>query len=143
MTKAEPGDTLRAGTAILDTILAPHGFIVGPISSGAASGGSFAWCEYCRGNRRLRLHFRYSLGLVEYELGGVTLSHEDFMWSVQGRRWATNYPGFSKDPLDGFRHLAADLTQYAQDFLTGSDNDFIRHADRAAALKRTASRLPQ
>jgi hypothetical protein len=65
------------------------------------------------------------------------------MWSVTGRRWATAYPGFSNAPLDGFKHLAADLTQYGQDFLAGSDGDFIRHADRVAALKRDAPRIPQ
>jgi O-succinylbenzoate synthase len=61
--------------------------------------------------------------LVEYQLGTVAISHEDLMWSVTGQHRSTAYPGFSNEPLDGFKHLAADLTQYAQDFLAGSDPD--------------------
>jgi len=64
------------------------------------------------------------------------------MWSVTGQHRSTAYPGFSNEPLDGFKHLAADLTQYAQDFLAGSDPDFIRHAERVMALKRDAPRIP-
>ena len=70
------------------------------------------------------------------------LSHEDFMWSVRGRRGATSYLGFSKQPHDGFLHLAADLEQYGRDFLLGSDQDFIAHAERAATLKNRAPRIP-
>jgi hypothetical protein len=64
--------------------------------------------------------------LVEYEVGGVVLSHEAYIWSVTGQRSATSYPGSSHDPLDGFRHLAAELYQYAQDFLSGSDEAFVK-----------------
>ena len=30
------------------------------------------------------------------------------------------YPGFSQDPLDGFRHLSEDLKKYGADFLSGT-----------------------
>jgi hypothetical protein len=143
MTETEAIENLQGGTAILDAVLAPCGFSRGPISFGRSSGGSFASCEFRRGSRSLQLHFRYSLGLVEYQLDGANLSHEDYMWSVCGKRWATHYPGFSEEPLDAFRHLAADLEQYGRDFLRGSDEAFIRHLDRAAALKRGVLRLPE
>ena len=64
------------------------------------------------------------------------------MWSVLGRRGVTKYPGFSDDPLDGFRHLASDIANYAQAFLEGTDNDFIELAERLATLRNAASRLP-
>ena len=149
MTESEVRELLQSGTLILKGVLSPHRFKVGRIKSGTGSGGSFAFCEFRRGSflpwcrlRRLRLHFRYSLGLVEYEAAGVTLSHEDFMWSVLGRRGVTKYPGFSADPLDGFRHLASDIANYAQVFLEGTDNNFIEVAERLATLRNTASRLP-
>ena len=149
MTEAEVRALLKSGTLILKGVLAPHRFKTEGIKSGTGSGGSFAFCEFRRGSllpwgrrRRLRLHFRYSLGLVEYEAAGVTLSHEDFMWSVLGRRGVTKYPGFSDDPLDGFRHLASDIANYAQAFLEGTDNDFIELAGRLATLRNAASRLP-
>ena len=65
------------------------------------------------------------------------------MWSVRNQRWATDYPGFSENKLDAFKHLAADLAQYGQDFLQETDIDFVRHIDRAAVLKRAVSRIPQ
>ena len=142
MTEVEAIENLRRGTDILSAVLAPHGFSRSPIKSGPSSGGMFASCEFARGDRRLQLHFRWSLGLVSYQVGVVTLSPEDYMWSVCGRWWATNYPGFSEDPLDGFRHLAKGLEEYGQDFLFNTDSEFVRNAERAPTLKRTASRLP-
>jgi hypothetical protein len=143
MTEVEATGVLQRGAAILNEVLAPYGFALSSPTSGTGSGGSFASCEFSRGNRKLRLNFRYSLGLVEYEVGGVALSHEAYMWSVTGSRGATSYPGFSSDPLDGFRHLAIDLKERAQDFLTGSDQDFIAHASRAAELRSGPPRLPR
>ena len=72
----------------------------------------------------------------------MRLSHEEYMWAVTGQRGATSYPGFSNQPLDGFRHLAFDLAQYAQDFLSGTDEQFAGHAQNVAKLKRNAPRLP-
>jgi hypothetical protein len=143
MTEAEASAALKDGVAILAEVLAPYGFTPTSPTSGTGSGGTYASCQFSRDNRSLRLHFRYSLGLVEYEVGGEALPHEAYMWSVTGRRGATNYPGFSINPLDGFRHLANDLKRYAQDFLSGSDQDFIAHINRAAALRRHAPRLPE
>ncbi|MGO4882938.1 MAG: hypothetical protein ACLP59_19280 [Bryobacteraceae bacterium] len=51
-------------------------------------------------------------------------------------------PGFSADAMDGFRHLLLDLEQYGSDFLAGSDAEFAKHAERAAALKRRSPRFP-
>ena len=88
------------------------------------------------------MHFRQSLGLVTYHLGETSLSHEDYMWAVSGRRWSTEYPGFSIDPLDGFRHLRADLEKHGSSFLTGSDQDFLDDVGRATLLKKSSPRLP-
>lgn len=139
---SEASESLRAGSDILDGLMLAHGFFFVPTSAGVSSGGSFAAGEFRRGDRRLELHFRYSLGLVTYRAGLLGLSHEDYMWSVVGRRWATRYPGFSTEPLDGFRHLLGDLQQYGSDFLIGSDADFAGHVERAEALRKSVARLP-
>jgi len=102
----------------------------------------FASGEFQRGTRRLEVHFRGLLGLVAYHVGSVRLSHEDYMWSVLGRRWASQYPGFFSEPLDGFRHLLADLENHAGDFLAGSDDDFAKHAQHVETLKKAVPRLP-
>jgi hypothetical protein len=138
----EPRETLKAGAEISDDLMRSHGFVFSSTPDGSSSGGAFAAGEFRRGNRSLELHCRYSLGLVTYHVGHLTLSHEDYMWSVLGRRWASRYPGFSKEPLDGFRHLLADLKQYCTEFLTGSDASFALHVERADALKAAAPHLP-
>jgi hypothetical protein len=134
---------LQAGVAVLNPLMRSHGFVYSSTSEGVGSGGSFASGEFRRGDRKLELHFRHSLGLVTYHLGPGALSHEEYMWSVLGKRWASHYPGFSNDPVDGFRHLLLDLDQYGADFLRGSDADFANHFGRAELLKKNAdSRLP-
>ena len=70
------------------------------------------------------------------------LSHEDYMWAVIGTRWQSYYPGFSREPMDGFRNLSTDLKEYGGDFLTGPDAVFASIVEKAETLKKTASRLP-
>jgi hypothetical protein len=41
-----------------------------------------------------------------------------------GPEAANQYPGFSEDPLEGFRHLAHDLGRFCGIFLSGSDEEF-------------------
>ncbi|MBW3623255.1 MAG: hypothetical protein KY468_07585 [Armatimonadetes bacterium] len=130
-----PKDILQAGCDILDPLLLPYGFDRLPIQEGKSSGGHFAFTEYRRGHRRLELHYRYSLGMVTYHIGGLSLEHRDYMRVVLGQRGGNQYPGFSNDPLDGFRHLRHDLEHYGQAFLEGLDEEFRR-------VVKTAARLP-
>ncbi len=141
-TAANPLETLKAGVGILDDLMKQHQFSASTNVIGQGSGGTFASNEFIRGNRKLEIHFRYSLGLVTYHVGKISLSHEDYMWSVIGKRWASHYPGFSRDPLDGFRDLRRDLEDYGATFLTGTDIDFFKCAELAASLKHVGSRLP-
>ncbi len=123
----EPAEILQSGIKELDAIMIPHGFMFETLQEGKSSGGKFANGEYRRGNRRLVLHFRRSLGLVTHHVGDVFLSHEDYIRAllglskVQGRN---SYPGFSTDPIDGFRHLREDLERFGDIFLNGSDEEF-------------------
>lgn len=128
---------LEAGCEILDPILVPQGFTRSPVVSGRGSGGHFSSCAYTKGNRRLELHFRYSLGLVSYHVGSAHASHEAYMAAVLGPGDESQYPGFSQDPLDGFRHLANDLGNFAHDFLEG-DAEHLREAASEAGQKRLA-----
>jgi hypothetical protein len=131
-----PVGLLQAGCEILDAALQPYGFTQLPPESGPSSGGTFARTQYVREDRRLELHFRYSLGLVMYHVGGISLPHEDYMRAVVGRRGGNQYPGFSDDPLDGFRHLRHDLEHYCSAFLTGTDDDFQQVATKVATQPR-------
>ena len=87
-----------------------HGFVFVALASGKSSGGWSASGEFRRERdgelRRLELHFRHSLGLVSDHVDGTSLSHNDYMRALKAKN---QDPGFSHDPLDGFRHLLHDL----------------------------------
>src|SRR3954467_12336148 len=115
----QPVAALEAGAVILDPVVVPTGFAFELLESGRSSGGDYAYGEYVRGDRRLELHFRHSLGLVTYHVGSNALSHEAYMKALGVRPSEAQYPGYSEDPLDGFRHLAADIIAFGDDFLRG------------------------
>ena len=123
--------TLQQGVEILAPALTPHGFRFEFRDADKGSGGHFAWGEFVRGTRRLELHFRFALGLVTYHLGEDLIPHEYFMRIVLRGARDNAYPGFSDDPLDGFRHLRHDLERFAAPFLTGSDAEFRAIIDEA------------
>ena len=92
--------TWNSGLAMLTDLMASHRLELVQTGSGNSSGGRYASAEFRRGDRILEVHFRGTLGLVTYHLGTAYVSHVDFMLSVFGREWASNYPGFSNDPLN-------------------------------------------
>jgi hypothetical protein len=139
---SDRGNILREGMRIVEEVLTPHGFRASVTAEGQSSWGAFARGEFRRGDRWIEGHFRHSLGLVAYHLGQAAISHEDYMWAVVGRPRVSHYPGFSSDPLDGFRHLAQDLAQYARDFLSGSDEEILRNLPVVEDLKPNQPRLP-
>jgi hypothetical protein len=113
----QASDTLVKGAAIVSASL--PGFRFEERAEGVGSGGAFAWGEFVRDDRRLELHFRRSLGLVTYHLGNHALSHEGYLRAMGVPPGANQYPGFSDDPLDGFRHLAHDLRAFVSEFVRG------------------------
>jgi hypothetical protein len=139
---ADIAETLEVGMRILCPLMEAHGFKQSNQESGKGSGGAYASAEWIRGNRKLEIHFRHTLGLVRYHVGEVSLSHEEYMWAVTGERWSTQYPGFSDDPVDGFRHFAADLSRHGSSFLADPDDNFVADAKRVALFKLNTSRLP-
>jgi len=121
-------DALLNGAKILEPVLLPKSFRFQFREEGRGSGGSFAWGEFVREDRRLELHFRHSLGLVRYHVGDQCASHESYMREL-GVLDQRRYPGFSEDPAAAFHDLAYDIG-LADDFLSGS----------AAVLRRAATR---
>jgi hypothetical protein len=120
----------EAGRRIVGEFLEPHGFEWRFCGAGPSSGGHFAVGEFVRADRVLELHFRESLGMVQYHIGEIVISHEDYMRHT-GHKAEACYPGFSSDPLDGFRHLVEDLLRFGRDFTEGSGQTLI--AARSAA----------
>ena len=126
-------EILHAGCRILDEVMRPSGFKFIEGRSGPSSGGDYACGEYVKDDRRLEIHFRGSLGLVTYHLGSLSLLHEAYMRALLGRNGGNQYPGFSDDPLDGFRHLSYDLTHFCGDFLSGPGEEFKACVAKAKA----------
>lgn len=126
-----PAEILEHGCAILDAVLRRDGFKREQIVSGKGSGGDFATTLYLNGNRKLVLHFRFSLGLISYHFGLATISHEAFMKAALGPKGGNKYPGFSDQPLSAFRDLAYDLETHCSSFLTGNESEFARYVEMA------------
>jgi hypothetical protein len=137
----KPKDWLIDGTQSVDRVLGPAGFAFHFREEGKASGGPFAWGEFVRGDRRLELHFRYSLGLVTYHVARHSVSHELYMREL-GVWQQCRYPDFPNDPLSSFDSLAHDLS-FADDFVSGSAEVLLKAAKVEAdeAKQRSAQEM--
>src|SRR5260370_7390063 len=111
--KMPPIEILREGRSLLDPVMHRHGFSFKDGPTGRSSGGHYASGVYVNGNRRLEIHFRYSLGLVTYHFGQTSLDHESYIHALLCTTARNKYPGFSEDPLDAFTWLAYDLEHFA------------------------------
>jgi hypothetical protein len=127
-----PRDALLQGVRILERTLLPAGFKFQFRGEGRGSGGKFAWGEFTRGDRRLELHYRHSLGMVRYWRGNHGAAHEPYMRHLGV--WADcQYPGFSEVVDLQFEALVHDLG-FAEDFLSGSA-DVLQKAASEEALE--------
>ena len=115
------------GVTILGDVLTRHGFAFEHLDEGRGSGGHFCAGRYTRGDKSLEFHLRHSLGLVTYRVDADEVSHKAYMKAL-GVADRAAYPGFSDDPLDGFRHLAHDISHFADDFTTGDGAVIARAA---------------
>ena len=130
----DPVHQLREGRTFVGPIMQRNGFEWREGFSGNSSGGASASGEYIRGDRKLELHFRHSLGLVTYHIGNLSLSHEQYMRHT-GHRADSAYPGFSDDPMHAFQGLAEDLSLFCNDFLRGPGEEFSAAHVAAANLE--------
>ena len=123
------------GLNILKPILVANNFKWIAGKSGVGSGGTFSSGKFLKrflssSNRSLEISYRFNLGLVIYTIGKNKLSHEDYM-RVAAENNRNEYPGFSEEPAEGFEHLANDLKNFAQDFLTGTGEKFFMAIEEA------------
>jgi hypothetical protein len=126
--------TLNEGALILGDVLAQSGFVFEHVAHGSGSGGPSAHGRFVRGSQSIDLHVRWSLGLVSYKWDDVLVSHADYL---RGLSATGSYPGYSDDPLDGFRHLAEDLSGPLAGFVIGDRAEFDLAVSVAGSLPTT------
>jgi hypothetical protein len=122
---------LDAGSRIVGLVIEPHGFVWTLGRTHEGHPGHAARGAFVKGDRQLELGFRWSLGPVIYRLGTVSVNHEALI-KYAGHYSEAEYPGYSTDPLDAFRHLASDLRKFGDDFMFG-DGATIIAASKAKA----------
>lgn len=130
---------LERGVAELAPVLGPAGFEFIQSDEGTDSRGPFASGEFLKGERRLELQVRSSLTLVRYHFGDESMLHEDLVRGVRaldGVSAEGQYPGFSDDPMAGFRHLRHDLDRFGAIFL-------VRGAKAFRELKKWVNKHPR
>lgn len=129
-------NALTRGCRILDGVLKPVGFqyVVGPAYTGHQKDSASGY--YMKGDRKIEIHFRFSLGLVTYHMGNLTLRHEEYMRALLGTGGRNRYPGFSDDPIQAFHDLSYDLENFCADFLSGDGSEFVRCHTRVQQLEK-------
>lgn len=133
----DPARVLAEGSAIIAPLLEPLGYVLLPMSTATGSGGPFAVGRWVSGDRFIETHVRGALGIVNYGCRSSKVSHVNYLRLV-GQKGA--YPGFSNDPVDGFRHLAIDLAGPVRSLLECSRREFEAIVESVAGLP--ARQLP-
>jgi hypothetical protein len=75
--------------------------------------------------------------MVTYGWDDTAISHADYL---RGLAVTSSYPGYSDDPLGGFRHLAVDLAGPLSGFRHGDRRGY--EADLQAARQLGGRNLP-
>ena len=124
---------LEEGAHILVDVLKPHGFRLGKVHESETAGRPHAVVRFERRGRSLELQVRSGVTLAAYVVGEHRLLHPHYMERL-GVATSMRYPGLSKDPLDAFRRLRADIVRFGGPFVTGSGiKEFRRLAQAKSA----------
>ncbi len=122
-------ELLAQGSTIIEGLLREHGFKSAGVREEKTKGKSVAVVDFERRGRAVELQVRSGVVIALYAAGERRLLHPDYMECL-GATSLMRYPGLSKDPLDAFRRLRADIVRFAVPFLTGrGTKDFERFAD--------------
>jgi arsenate reductase len=131
-------ELLEAGVGILSDVLRSHGFKFSEERTERSASRRSAAGAFRRRGRALELEVRSRVAIVTYVAGEHRLIHPAYM-ELLGVADRMRFPGFSKDPLEAFRRLRADLARSALPFLDGSGlKDFRRFAEPTRLATRSS-----
>lgn len=127
--KRKDSELVESGSALLEDVMRAHGFRREAIREDKPGGRAAARTRFARRGRAVELQVRTGVAIAAYEAASKRLLHPDYMQRL-GVESLMRYPGLSKDPLDAFRRLRADLIRLAAPFLTGDGlKEFKRLAE--------------
>jgi arsenate reductase len=130
--KRKDAELVDSGSLLLDDVMRAHGFKRETVRAEEAGGRETAKARFGRRGRAFELQVRTGVTIATYEAGSKRILHPDYMQRL-GVESLMRYPGLSKDPLDAFRRLRADLIRLAGPFLSGRGlREFKRLAEGAA-----------
>jgi arsenate reductase (thioredoxin) len=111
-------ELLAQGAPILEDVMRLHGFRWEGAQRVETGGRSAHTGRYARRGRALELRVRSGVLIAAWDAGKRHMLHPEYMERL-GVREAMRYPGVSKDPLDPFRRLRADVARFGGPFLSG------------------------
>ncbi len=125
-------ELVAEGSRVLEDVMQAHSFKRETVREEKTGGRAVAKTRFVRRGRALELQTRTGVAIATYAAAERRLLHPDYMKRL-GVAGLMRYPGLSKDPLDAFRRLRADLIRFAGPFLTGDGlKQFARLAEAAA-----------
>jgi arsenate reductase len=116
--KRTDGEWLKSGASLLDDVFRPHAFKFGGVREQTTGNRSIAVGTFQRRGRAVELQVRSGVLVAVYLANGKRLPHPEYLERL-GVASQMRFPGFSKDPLNAFRRLRADLLRFGKPFLTG------------------------
>src|SRR6266571_9517877 len=134
----------RRGVELLSPVLVPYGFVYQASEVDRGSGGLYA--HGGSHERTVRWNSACAMRSVRSAIASMLPRYctKYFARAAVGRGQA-RYPGFSDDPLDGFRDLATDLVRFGSVFLAGTTAEFaalVTKAERTRPPARVCRALP-
>ena len=134
-------EILEQGAPLLDDVMRMHGFRWEGGRRDESGGRTSPAGRYGRRGRALELRVRSGGVLIaEWDAGKRHMLHPEYMDRL-GVREAMRYPGLSKDPLESFRRLRADVARFGGPFLSGDGiRQFRLWAEEAKPAKHAPGR---
>ena len=115
--KRSDRELLESGARILGGMFKAYGMKFEGVHEEKSGHRHLVRGRFTRRGRAVELQVKSGVVIAEYQAGDRSIRHPDYMEAL-GASAAMRYPGLSKDPLDAFRRLRADLIRHASPFLT-------------------------
>jgi arsenate reductase len=134
--KRSDRELLESGARILEGMFKAYGMKLEGVREEKSGHRHLVRGRFARRGRAVELQVKSGVVIAEYQAGDRSMRHPDYMEAL-GASAAMRYPGLSKDPLDAFRRLRADLIRHAGPFLSGKGlKEFERLAHPAEKEKK-------